>query len=203
MRAWGWVASPELPRPPLGAWGGPAAPAEQAPEAPRCFAGLAGGGRGSVGLAEQGCATRRARSRCPGPATDLPGDPRHFLPPASEPGCFFVRGETLAAVPLRPVGPATRGCGWARGLCSDPADSRLPRRLSHLSPWPFSAWTASSSPPPKMTLCTASRRSWTAFCCRSSCQSKLGQSGAGVGRGTAACLGMVGSRGSRLCPLPK
>lgn len=71
--------------------------------------------------------------------------------------------------------------GGLRAYILFPGLVHRPYRLCHLSPWPFSAWTVSSSPRPKMTLSTGSRRSWIASCCRSSYPStgNLGELGGG------------------------
>lgn len=115
--------------------------------------------------------------------------------------CFSLVGRetcaTMSPSPLRhrhcAAGVAREACSLTRALAFC-----LPYRLFHRSPWPFSAWTASSSPRPRMTSCTRSRRSWTASCCRSSCQSKLGR-----GRWRGAPCGWEG-RGAPgpLCPFP-
>lgn len=140
---------------------GPSAPQHPAP------------GRGR--RAEAGA---RSPSRAPccgawGPGL-VPSPPRSLLLSCRKGDVGHDVSESLAA-------PTLRGWGGSRGLSSDPGLGRLPCRLFHLSPWPFSAWTVSSSPRPRMTLCSRSRRSWTASCCRSSCQSKLGR---GWWRGT-------------------
>lgn len=122
----------------------------------------------------------------------VPSPPRGLLLPCRKGDVRHDVSESLAA-------PTLRGRGGSRGLFSDPALAFcLPYRLFHRSPWPFSAWTASSSPRPRMTSCTRSRRSWTASCCRSSCQSKLGR-----GRWRGAPCGWEGRGAPRpLCPFP-
>lgn len=96
MRAWGRVATPGRPR---AAWA-----SRSGPIPPAWAAGPPQGGRGSVGLALQGCTLPQGQ--------ETPSWPRYRLArvswarpfAASEPGSSFVRGETLAAVPLRPFG---------------------------------------------------------------------------------------------------
>lgn len=136
---------------------------------------------------------RAAQGTVPRPAAAWPGPWARPLP-ASEPGSSEGEAEERPW-PRGALSAHGAGPGVGAGPALSPAVSSAPQALP-LSPWPCSAWTASSSPRLRMTLCSASRRSWTASCCRSSCQSERGRgSWRGGGRGRSAA--------SQLCPLPR